>query len=133
MLLRAIRIRQVKLAPKPRKKNSSQLCQNVQQSQLKLQKVFCKMCCKRQSYLKETVHYMNLTSIAAVQLQLIVELGNFCLRFLNIVFFILIFTYERYDIYFKAGTHSDKFSPGIINIYNPGQNIQNKVKKSSKT
>ena len=46
--------------------------------------------------------------------------------------FISVFIYDRYDSYFRTDPQNDKFVPGIINVYNPGQNIWIKVKKSSK-
>ena len=42
--------------------------------------------------------------------------------FFNITSFL---RYNRYDCCFKAGTHSYKFFPGIINIYNPTSTVCN--------
>ena len=54
------------------------------------------------------------------------------MRFINAVVFISFLPYERFDFYFRTDTLSDKFFPGKTNIYNLGQNIWNKLKKSSK-
>ena len=71
----------------------------------------------------------HFVGLALKGLSLISEFRVFGIGFLNIfkynLLWLLIWLLFWYDYCFKAGTHSYKFFPGIINIYNPTSTMCN--------
>ena len=74
------------------------------------------MCWIHQSYHKETVYYINLPCVRAVWSKLVIEFRAFGVRFLSVVVFVSLLTYDRYYSCFDTGTLRDKVFAGIINL-----------------
>ena len=55
-----------------------------------------------------------------LSLNIVIDFRSFDVRFLIVFKHNLLSYSNRYDYCFKVGTHSYRFLPGILSIYNPG-------------